>query len=83
MKFVKINPSRGHGSDVWEVISQEGSPNDPTYNLKNTKTGERLKIYKAHTYFDRDCLLSNREHVKAKAEAAKSIGKSKKKPGKK
>lgn len=83
MKFVKINASRGYGDDVWEVISQEGFASDPTYNLKNIKTHEFKSIYKAHTYFDRDCLEANREYMKAKVESAKTIGKPKKKPGKK
>lgn len=72
MKFVKINASRGYGDDVWEVIATNGD----SYTLKNTRTAERKEMYKAHTYFDKECSAVNRA-------CAKSIGMPKKKPGKK
>ena len=79
MKFVKINPSRGYGDDVWEVISE----NCDVYSIVNVKTRERKPMHKSHTYFDRDCVAANRAYLKDKVEAAKSIGKPKRKPGKK
>lgn len=79
MKFVKINASRGYGDDVWEVIATNGD----SYTLKNTRTAEKKEMYKVHTYFDKDCSAANRSFLLGKVEAAKAIGKPKKKPGKK
>ena len=67
MTFVKVHAERGHGNDVWEVIATDGIH----FSLKNTKTGQRIRIYIAHTYRDVDC-------SRARMEAAEKIGKPRK-----
>lgn len=44
LKFVIINKSRGYGSDLWKVLSQDNRH----YKLRNCRTNEVVTIYQTH-----------------------------------
>lgn len=48
-RFVKINPARGFGDDVWEVIKTHGSGSRTEVDLK-TAIGRTVRIYQGHCY---------------------------------
>lgn len=69
-RFVKIDPSRGYGEGVWEVLSEQRDQ----YQLKAVSDGKRITIYKAHCYTDQDTIKATVSDRQAKLQAAMRIG---------
>jgi hypothetical protein len=52
VKHVKIHAGRGHGDGLWRVLSEIGVGCGSEYELESCETGEKIRIYQAHTYQD-------------------------------
>lgn len=75
-KYCRINSGRGYGDEVFEIV-QFGKGE---CRLKSTSGGEVFSMYTAHLHTSID---TKRRSFNERRSAAESIGKPKRKPGKK